>query len=88
MDATVNRVAGLKFLQVEIQTGLTFARIAQTTNPDMPSRFERNVKNARRAYDSAMEFRRRIVLDGEQKVTVDAGLTRLKTLLQALGEPL
>ena len=86
MDATVNKVAGLKFLQVEIQTGFTFARIAQTTNPDTSDRFERNLKNARKAYESALEFRRRVVLDGEQKVTVDAGLARLKTILQALGE--
>lgn len=86
MTAPVNRAAGLRFLQVEIETGFTFARIAQGTGPDLSAKFQRNLKNARKAYDSAMRFRRTAQLDEGQKVAIDANLEQLKKMLQTLGE--
>src|SRR5215471_6994413 len=81
-----NPEAGLQFLLVEIDTGLTFARIARAAQANSPRKFERNLKNARKAYDSALRFRRASVLEPEQKTVVDTKLEELKTALQGLGE--
>jgi len=86
MNGEINRFAGLNFLLTEIETGLTFARIAQKAKAAGGSKFERNLKNAQKAYESAAQFRRRVELDGEQKATVDANLQQLKALLETVGE--
>ncbi|HEY6972623.1 MAG TPA: hypothetical protein VJA94_25670 [Candidatus Angelobacter sp.] len=78
--------AGLQFLLVEIDTGLTFARIAQAAQANSPRKFERNLQNARKAYDSALRFRRTSVLEPEQKTGVDSKLEQLKIALRELGE--
>jgi hypothetical protein len=84
MCAQFKRVASVEFLLAEIDTGLTFARIAQSA--DTTSKIERNLKNARKAYDSAVRFRGRVVLDKAQKEKIDANLRQLKTVLEGLGE--
>jgi len=83
-----NLETGLQFLLVEIDTGLTFARIAHAAQGSSARKFERNLKNARKAYDSALRFRRTSVLEPEQKTAVDTKLEELKTALQGLGEEL
>ena len=88
MKTRPNREAGFQFLLVETDTGLTFARIAQAAQRNSPRKFERNLQNARKAYDSAMRFRRTAVLEAEQKTAVDTKLDQLKIALRALGEEL
>ena len=89
MRIRLNLETGLQFLLVEIDTGLTFARIAHAAQgSSAPRKFERNLKNARKAYDSALRFRRTSVLEPEQKTAVDTKLEELKTALQGLGEEL
>ena len=86
MKRESQQVAGGQFLLVEIDTGKTFAHIAQSTGSTKSEKFVRNLKNARKAYDTAMRFRRTTVLDVDEKVAVDAKLKELRTLLQELGE--
>ena len=80
--------SGAAFLFVEVKTGLTFANSALSGTGRTRERIERNRKNARRAYDSLLRFRRRVPLSDKEAVRLEAGIQELKAALQALGDSL
>lgn len=86
MDSRISQTPGLDFLLTEIETGLTFANLANSSQPEEGDKVVRNVKNARTAYDKVLQFRQRVKLDKAANAKLDASLKRLQTALQDLGE--
>ncbi len=91
MGDTSNRIddfhhTGFQFVNVELDTGLTFARIALGAKG--PKKIERNRINARKAYDSALHVISNLILDAEQSATVREKVSALKASLEKLGEKL
>ncbi len=78
--------SGFQFVNVELDTGLTFARIALGAKG--PGKIERNRVNARKAYDSAMHVLSTLVLESDQSATLREKASALKSSLQKLGEQL
>jgi hypothetical protein len=76
--------SGFQFVHVELETGLTFARIALGAKG--ANKIERNRTNARKAYDSALHALSSLVLDNEQTATVREKVNALKASLEKLGE--
>lgn len=77
---------GLRFLLTEIQTGLMFAHLAGCSVPDQTERIQRNLRNARRAYQAILKFRDRVQLDEIENLQIETGLERLKTVLEDFAE--
>ncbi|HEY6253368.1 MAG TPA: hypothetical protein VI685_25710 [Candidatus Angelobacter sp.] len=77
--------ANVEFLFTELETGLTFARLASAAK-DNPTKVERNTRNARKAYDSLLHFQERVSLSPEAKVKFEAGKDELRDSLRLLGE--
>jgi hypothetical protein len=72
---------GLSFLRTELETGLSFSRLALNANdPDTATR------NARLAYDTALRFLGRVALTPAESEELDAKFTQLKTALKNLGQ--
>lgn len=63
------RQTGFQFLKTELDTGLTFLRIALGAKGLNKNRVERNRMNARKAYDSAMHFLPSTSLNPEETVS-------------------
>ncbi len=78
--------SGFQFVNVELDTGLTFARIALAAKGQR--KIERNRANARKAYDSAMHVLASLVLEKDQTVTLRHKANALKSSLEKLGEAL
>jgi hypothetical protein len=73
------------FLKIDLQTALTFSRIALENNTDNEKR-RRNRRNARRGYDTIIRLIKRVSLsDGDAKF-MSYNLERLKSELRQLGE--
>jgi hypothetical protein len=72
-----------ELLRIDIDTALTFTRIASGAEADKRSR---NQENARRAYDSVQRLRKNVAMTAEQEQELDRGLETLRTALQELGE--
>lgn len=73
------------FILVEIESGHTFAALARDTQD--AARATRNLANARKAYDTALDFlRRKDVTDPEVRKKITSGLAELKLTLVELGE--
>ena len=79
-------VSAVQFLFTELQTGLTFAQVAQMTQPSDTDKIKINTANARKAYDSFLHFRDRVALSQEQVKEMEALLDSLKAALRGLGE--
>lgn len=77
--------APIEFLFTELDTGLTFARIAVGAKPDS-TRTERNRKNARKAYDSLLHFQEKTPMSPSEKTRLEAGKKELREALRSLGE--
>lgn len=75
------------FILAEIESGITFARLAVDARD--AQRADRSVKNARKAYETAVRFLQERQLD-DQEVhdKIAAGLASLKQHLLELGEKL
>ena len=72
------------FLQTSVDTGLTRARIASTTNDD--EKIRRNQARARRAYDTILHFMKQAEFTRDETVELAANVEKLKRELQALRE--
>src|SRR5689334_10601528 len=80
-----NEAAAL-FLLTELNTGLTFVRIALTNKKDR-EKVVRNQANARLAHDTILRFKLRVPLTPAQQVDFDEKFATVKECLQQLGEP-
>ena len=74
----------LNMLHSELSLGLTFSRIASTSND--PDKINRNRANARRAYDAVLKFQKRISLTKAEARDLRGGLVRIKRGLQQFGD--
>ncbi|HEX5435414.1 MAG TPA: hypothetical protein VFY05_14340 [Candidatus Angelobacter sp.] len=76
--------SGLQFVNTELDTGLTFARIALGSKTR--AKIERNRVNARKAYNSALHFLAETSLNAEESRRVKEKFAALKSNLERLGE--
>jgi len=75
---------GLGFLRTELETGLTLARIARSAK--RPDKRNRNLLNAKKAYEAVLRFMRGVMLTNSQSRELKNKLERLKKELRTLGE--
>lgn len=80
------RKSTIHFVNTELDTGLTFARIAGGTKTR--SKKDRNCANARRAYDSALHILQQVSLSKEEASAIGEKVADLKSSLEKLGEKL
>ena len=78
-----NRV-NTNFLKVDADTALTFTDIALSTEDPVKKR--RNVRSARKAYDTVMRLIEKVDLSDSDGRILGAKLLTLKARLEALGE--
>ena len=76
---------GANFLQIELETSLTFARAALSARADAEKR-ERDRVNARKGYDTILRFRGRFEPPASSRDWFDERFGQLKSALQELGE--
>lgn len=79
------RQSGITFLRSEIDTAHTLADIALGSSNNLEKR-ERNVENARKAYDSFKRFSDRMALTSDETRELNGDLESLKSKLARLGE--
>jgi len=84
--AEVVSLGGLGFLRTELETGLMLARIARSAK--RADKRNRNLLNARKAYDAVLRFMPGVMLTTSQTKELKKKLERLKKELRALGEDL
>jgi len=77
---------GIEFLRTEVETALVFARIASNNHNKEKKR--RNVRNARRAYQTLLYFLSQFVFTDQQQHAMREKLTELHRQLVVLGESL
>lgn len=77
---------GFQFVNAELDTGLTFARIALGAKGR--DKVERNRVNARKAYDSAMHFLPSTSLSADEAGPIKEKISALAAALTKLGEVL
>lgn len=77
---------GVAFLNTELDTGLTFTDMALSADPNSEKR-SRNIMNARRAYKAVLYFSRFTQFTRKQETKLERKLTRLRSALDQLGEP-
>jgi len=76
--------ASVEFLKVDLETTLIFLHIARQT--DHVSRQQRNLRAARKAYDTILRFMERVELSDEDIRALIIGLERLRSEMKELGE--
>lgn len=86
IDSRLDQTTGLDFLRTEISTGMTFARIARDAQPFEIGKAERNLRNARLAYNTVLKFRGRVRLSPAAIKTLESELAQLRLTLKELGE--
>lgn len=77
--------SGVEFLEVDLETALIMARIANEAE-DGSDKKMRNIRNARRAYDTIVRLRKRLRPTPEQEQIVEDKLQQLRHALIELGE--
>ena len=75
--------AGLGFVLVELDLGATFCELALSTQ-NVENK-ERNTRNGRKAFDSAIHYLQRVSPDGTEQSFINEKLSRLNELLERLG---
>jgi hypothetical protein len=78
--------SGFQFINAELDTGLTFLRIALGAKGS--KKIDRNRVNARKAYDSAMHFLPTTSLSVEESLMIKEKIASLESGLVKLGEVL
>ena len=73
------------FLHVDLDLALTMVQIAFDADRDSPRR-ERNIRNARKAYDTVLKFRDKVHASAAQKHCLRRKLSHLRLCLEDLGE--
>ena len=76
--------ASLQFLKIDLETALTFAKIARETSDEW--RMKRNRQAARKAYDTMMHLVPKVDVNADDRRVLSRGLVQLKSELSALGE--
>jgi hypothetical protein len=76
----------LRFLEAELGIGFTSCRIAVQAKSNQKR--ERNLANARKAYDAIVYFRPKTELSSADTDRIDSQLAKLKAELRQLGEEL
>jgi len=79
-----HEVAKFQFISTELDMAITFCQMAIAS--DSQDKTERNVDHARRAYEAAQRFLPEAHLDPQMHQEIDGKLTRLRPLLQHLGQ--
>ena len=82
--------SGFKFVNTELDTGLTFVRIALGAKPgrNRSDKVDRNRMNARKAYDSALHFLSTTSLNADEERMIKEKIGAFKSGLVKLGEAL
>lgn len=75
---------GKDFLRVDVETTITFATTALTT--DNPEKKSRNIKNAKKAYYTIQQLSKRVTYTGSEQAYMSEMMARLKKDLEQLGE--
>ena len=84
MKASIQNGSSFGFLLAEVNTGLTFVHVASTAK--YADKAARNVANARKAYETALDYMSRVSLSSKEFAELEGGLAELKRELQQLGE--
>jgi len=84
MGRDLNATA-LQALKVDLDTALTFARIAEQDTSDAEKR-HRNQTNARKAYDTIVHYTKRLEFTAQERQDIADKLRLLKSALMRLGE--
>jgi hypothetical protein len=79
----IPNAAGLGFVLVELDLGATFCELALSTQNQENK--ERNTRNGRKAYDSAIHFLQRLSPDNAEQTLINEKFSRLNELLERLG---
>jgi len=85
MDAPDFTRSSYEFLVTEVETGLTFARIALDEKTD-EDKITRNTRNARAAFDAVLRFRDRVALGAPEAALLERTMADLRRNLVQLGE--
>ncbi|HEU5404023.1 MAG TPA: hypothetical protein VFU86_21895 [Terriglobales bacterium] len=80
-----SRKAAANFLQIELDTSLTFVEAALSAGDNAEKR-SRDRANARKGYDTIMRFSRKYAVPPDAAPDFDERLRHLKSALQLLGE--
>lgn len=80
-----SNAAGVGFLMVELDAGLTFLDVANTAI--YPETATRNRENAHLAYKTIVRYSGRVTLVGKDKIDFEQKFTRLKNRLEEAGYP-
>jgi hypothetical protein len=75
--------AHIDFVLSELDLGATFCEVALSTR-DKETK-ERNIRNARKAYTSALHFLQRLSLGNAEETRIEEKALRLKGLFERLG---
>ncbi len=75
----------IQAVMADLKVGLTLVRIALSSR-SRSERRQRNRANARKAYDSVVQYRKDLILTSAEEQVFNSGLTQLKSLLEQLGE--
>jgi hypothetical protein len=73
----------LDFVLSELDIGATFCEVALSTQDEETK--ERNIRNARKAYSSALHFLQRLSLWSAEQARIEEKVFRLKGLFERLG---
>lgn len=76
--------ASVEFLKTDLETALTFVKIARQTRDDV--RRKRTCRAARKAYETLTKFVKKVDLSAENGRRISLGLEQLKAELESLGE--
>ena len=76
---------GFDFLMIDLDTGLVFTDRAFQSK-GIPRAKQRNVTNARKAYDTVIRLRKKLELSSEQQGAFERKRVSLKNALEQLGE--
>ena len=76
---------GVRFINLEVEIGLTMIDMALGANRTS-EKMVRNTRNARRAHDSVLHFRKRLRFTSDEERDLGIKLQKLKSALHQLGE--
>jgi hypothetical protein len=76
--------ASAEFLKIDLQTALTFVKIAQETRDEI--RRKRNCVAARKAYETVIRLVPKVELNAQDAQVVTLGMNKLRSDLEGLGE--
>jgi hypothetical protein len=76
---------GLEFLFTDLEVGLTFLQVADTTNS--PARRSHDLDQARLAYRTVVQLLPRVVVSPEDQALISPKLEELRSRLERAGYP-